>query len=567
MPTPTDVLWLLCSLALALLVLCLAGFAYLAFVVPRRNPLRNLPGPPSRRLFDHSHMNLTIDPVRSPRAHEYFVKHYGRQVHIRGPLPWDDRLLTLDPVSIAHVLKNTSTYEKPWQARSLIESLIGCGMLAAEGQVHKRQRRVATPAFSIQNLRNLEPLVFNKGVTLKEKWVQLLKEAGNPANGLRFDVCDWVSRATFDVIGSAGFDYQFNAIENGDNELFRAYKDMFEVAVSQQSNGLKAAFIVYVPYHDVLFPDEASRTVKRCRAVIERVAGQLIQEKKRKLSDAEKSGSVFQGKDLLTLLLKSNVAADLPSSQRISDEDILNNINTFMFAGTDTTSLSITWTLLLLAMYPDIQTKLREECRSIMPSTALQSLTEEEVQSLYSQVADLPYLDKIVKESLRLIPPLHSSIRVATKDDVLPTSSPIKRTMPDGTIIEEEVVVTVPKGSFVHVPVEAFNMDKEVWGEDAWSFVPDRWDNLPETVKSQPGIYANLMTFSAGPRACIGMRFSIIEMKSFLFILLANFVFSQTDEKIGKANVVLTRPYIMGKHREGSQCPLKVRPYNPDQDS
>ena len=77
---------------------------------------------------------------------------------------WDQRLFTLDPVSLAHVMKHSTIYEKPWQSRALIGSLIGVGMLAAEGQMHKRQRRVATPAFSIQNMRALVPVTFQKAV-------------------------------------------------------------------------------------------------------------------------------------------------------------------------------------------------------------------------------------------------------------------------------------------------------------------------------------------------------------------------------------------------------------------
>lgn len=83
-------------------------------------------------------------------------------------------------------------------------------MLAAEGQVHKRQRRVATPAFSIQNLRALVPLVFGKGAELKNRWMDMIvqeEQAGNPtthSSKSRIDVCHWISRATFDVIGLAG---------------------------------------------------------------------------------------------------------------------------------------------------------------------------------------------------------------------------------------------------------------------------------------------------------------------------------------------------------------------------
>ena len=81
-------------------------------------------------------------------------------------------------------------------------------MLAAEGQMHKRQRRVSTPAFSIQNMRALVPVTFQKGVELRDRWLALIAEAqsGTEAGkqGARLDVCHWVSRATFDVIGLAG---------------------------------------------------------------------------------------------------------------------------------------------------------------------------------------------------------------------------------------------------------------------------------------------------------------------------------------------------------------------------
>lgn len=105
-------------------------------------------------------------------------------------------------------MKNTTIYEKPSISRRAIEALIGCGMFAAEGSVHRRQRRVATPAFSVQNLRALVPLVFNKGEQLKDRWIGLIQEQATDSlekpKGIRLDVCHWMSRATFDVIGIAG---------------------------------------------------------------------------------------------------------------------------------------------------------------------------------------------------------------------------------------------------------------------------------------------------------------------------------------------------------------------------
>ncbi|TFK54257.1 cytochrome-450 hydroxylase [Heliocybe sulcata] len=533
---------------------------YHVFIAPRFNALRELPGPPVQGLFGN-HMGALLNPDKSPGNHEKIVKRYGRLVRIRGLGPWDERVLPLDPLSLSHVLKHTTIYEKPWQSRQLITGLIGCGMLAAEGQVHKRQRRVATPAFSIQNMRALIPLVFVKANELKDKWNSIMSEDRGQLTdekGITLDVCSWVSRATFDVIGSAGFDYEFNAIQNESNELFLAYKEMFEIAISQSAGGaLRSVLAIYFPIVDKLFPNEATRTVERAHEVISRVAGKLIQEKKQKIEEGERNGKGYHGKDLLSLLLKSNVATDLPPNLRISDEDILHNINTFMFAGSDTTSLALTWTLVLLAQHPQMQTRLRAELLSIAQSSDLTKLTPDETESFYTAISNLPYLHNVVRESLRLIPPVHSSLRVATQDDVIPVSSPVR--LRDGS--EERCGFRIPKGTFVHVPIEAFHLDKEWWGEDAWDFNPDRWDNLPEIVTELPGLFSNLLTFSAGPRSCIGMRFSMIEMKTFLYILLTNFVFASAGDKIIRANVVLTRPYVQGRYKEGSQCPLLVRPY------
>jgi len=539
-------------------VLLAAYVVYQVFIAPRFNPLRNLCGPPVHGILGD--FGVTLDPSRSKHTHDNYVKLYGRSIRIRGMGPWDERLLTLDPASISHVLKHSTIYEKPWQSRRLITGLIGCGMLAAEGEVHKRQRRVATPAFGVQNLKALVPIVWGKGNELKNRWLGVIKESGDSENGVRLDVCHWISRATFDIIGLAGFGYHFGAIDNETNELFCAYKEMFEIALAQ-GHKLRDILVIHFPIIDTLWPNSVTVAVNKCQEVIRRVAGQLIQDKKREIMEGEKSGNTHVGKDLLSLLFKSNMATDLPPSQRISDEDILHNINTFMFAGSDTTSLALTWTLLLLAQHSTLQSRLREELLSIAPSAESQ-LTQDEIESLHNILAGLPFLHNVARESLRLIPPLHSSLRVATRDDEVPTSYPVHIRKADGSVVKEVGrTVTVPKGCFVHVAVEAFNLDKGMWGEDAWEFNPDRWDNLPDAALAQPGLFPNLLTFSAGPRSCIGMRFSMIEMKVFLYLLLTNFTFMETGEKIIPANMILTRPYIARRFKEGSQCPLLVKPY------
>ncbi|KAJ3756252.1 cytochrome P450 [Lentinula raphanica] len=542
---------------LASLVLLASFIVYQLFIVKYFNPLRRIAGPPVRNLLGN-HLSAVLDPKRSPVVHKHLIERYGRSVRIRGVGPWDDRLLTLDPVSLNHVLKNSTLYEKPWQSRRLITSLIGCGMLSAEGQMHKRQRRIATPAFSIQNMRALVPLVFQKGNQLKDRWMDMMDAGtGGVAGGVAtVDVCQWMSRATFDIIGLAGFDYNFNSIQDESNELFLAYKEMFDKVIGKSSFwGTLAS--VYFPTIFKIIPNQRSRIIERCQAVIRREAGNMITEKKRKIAEGARSGKAYQGKDILTQLLTSNASMDIPPEQRIDDEEMLHNINTFMFAGSDTTSLTVSWTLYLLTENPEMQESLRAELLSILPPTALSDLSEEETQSLYSEIAELPYLHNVIREALRLIPPLHSTLRVATQDDDIPVSYPVHRR--DGTVDENARSVHIAKGTFVHVSVEAFNLDQDVWGEDAWLFNPNRWNNLPEKAREQPGLFSNILSFSAGPRSCIGIRFALIEVKTFLFILLTNFIFSSSVDPIDKVNVVLTRPFVRKQFSKGSQMPLIIK--------
>ena len=121
------------------------------------------------------------------------------------------------------------------------------------------------------------PLVFCKGDELRDRWSELLDKSPTGEEGIEIDVCRWISRATFDVIGlageiflgwsaqqsdrSTGFDYNFNAIQNESDELFCAYKEMFEIAIAQD-DGIRAVLGLYFPILNVLF-------VSRHRAVSE----------------------------------------------------------------------------------------------------------------------------------------------------------------------------------------------------------------------------------------------------------------------------------------------------------
>lgn len=148
----------------------------------------------------------------------------------------------------------------------------------------------------------------------------------------------------------------------------------------------------------------------------------------------------------------------------MSDNELLDQLSTFLFAGSDTTAISIAWMLYYLALNPSIQTELRDE----LIAAASHDMSHHHQDPL-ARLESLPLLDAVVRETMRIAPPVHGTIRVATKDDILPLSEPIVTR--SGETVQE---VHVKKGSYVHIPIEGLNLSKDIWGEDALEFKYDR---------------------------------------------------------------------------------------------
>jgi cytochrome P450 len=157
----------------------------------------------------------------------------------------------------------------------------------------------------------------------------------------------------------------------------------------------------------------------------------------------------------------------------------------------------------------------------------------------------LPYLDAVVRETLRVHSPLPSIDRVAMKDDVLPVEKPYtdKHGVVHNSIryacvslIGDIDILTFPnsvrKGDPIYISILAINRSQELWGPDAHEFKyvtfrllslprspacpttdcrPERWQNIPDAVSQIPGAWGNILTFLGGTRACIGYRFSLVE--------------------------------------------------------
>jgi len=147
---------------------------------------------------------------------------------------------------------------------------------------------------------------------------------------------------------------------------------------------------------------------------------------------------------------------------------------------------------------------------------------------------------------------------VAGKDDAIPLNKPY--TDVHGQVHDS---IRISKGSPILIPILAINRLKELWGEDAFEFKPERWESIPDTVEHVPGVWSHMMSFLGGARACIGYRFSLVEMKALIFTLVRAFEFDLAvpAHEITMKQAIVQRPFVRSEMEKGSQLPLLIKPY------
>ncbi|KAH9910818.1 cytochrome P450 monooxygenase [Fomitopsis serialis] len=503
---------------------------------PYVSSLRYLPGPTSR--------SWLLGNLQQVHESSDWMQRFGDTFKFKGLLN-SDVLFTIDLRALHHILNNITAYSKPEVYRLNVSAFVGEGLLLAEGEQHGQQRRVMNPAFGPAQIRDLTGIFVQKSIELTQFWQLHIGKHGETA---RIDVLDGLSKMTLDVIGLAGFGYHFNSLspDGKETELNEAFNTIFGSGANDAS--LFKLFRLLFPLVQHL-PVPGAREVNKARRIMRRIGMHLVRERKDNiLSSAvvNKRGGLDQ-RDLLTLLTKANTDASVPENQSLSDEAIIAQIPTFLVAGHETTSNTTAWALYALSIECDMQTKLREECLAL--STDNPSMDD---------LNKLPYLEAVVRETLRLHPPLNYVLREATKDDIIPLSKPYIDV--HGKIHDH---VKIDKGTMIQIPILAVNRSKAIWGEDALEFRPERWDNVPEAAQKVPGTWGNTMTFLGGPRACIGYRFSLVEMKALIFTLIRAFEFELAVpyEDVVRQNAAVQRPILRNAMDKGSQLPMLVRPY------
>ncbi|KAK7037571.1 hypothetical protein VNI00_011063 [Paramarasmius palmivorus] len=431
------------------------------------------------------------------------IEKYGQLFRIKSLLGGNEIILS-DLKGVAHILKNETIYEKSEPLRYMLSRITGHGVLTTEGEVHKKQRRVMNPAFGSAQIRDVTEIFVEKSVQLRDVWVSQL----NKTDVITVDALSWLSKMTLDVIGHAGFDYQFNALSGRPNE----FNDSFSHIMESQNHITPELLLKMLP--------EADSFLRKAQATSTRIGRELLETRKAISS----GGKNAYGRDLLSLLVRSNTSSEVPESQRLTDDEVIAPTAFALFALSSSPSAI------------EIQSKLRTEVLSIPTDNP----TMDELNAL-------PYLDQVVRECLRVFAPVPATARIATRDDVIPLAAPYQDRY--GVWHEE---FRVRKGQEIQIPIIAINRDKNIWGDDALEFRPERWESLPEAVKDIPGVWGNLLTF-------LWWFACVYRMKALLFTLVRVFEFELAvpkEDVLIKRAFPVHRPYIKGV---GNALPLKIR--------
>ncbi|KAJ7105085.1 cytochrome P450 [Mycena crocata] len=504
------------------------------------SPLRDLPGPPATHWFYGNTQELVKDQFSG--LIERWIQQYGNTIRIHRILGKCD-LLTTDTKAIQHMLANTAIYQKSDAAREALARIVGPGILVVEDEDHKRQRKIMNPAFGTTEVRALTDIFVYKSIELRDIWIEQAAQSGGIA---RVEALGMLSKTSLDIIGLAGFNYDIHALAADDDAAPDELIEAFERLCSLQT-GISISRIMRQQFPILRhIPTKADRIATESQAQMMRIGRRILQDSKQ---EAEEGGTFDggRGRDLLSLLVRANTAKDISDRQRLSEEDVLAQVPTFLVAGHETTSTAVAWALLALTQNTAAQGRLREELLAVSTD-----------QPTLDELDSLPYMDCVVRETLRLHCPVTDINRIALQDDVVPLDTPYIDT--HGVARQ---TLQIKKGQMIFIPITSVNRDVTIWGPDAMEFKPERWENDTPVSKPIPGIYSHMMTFISGPRSCIGFRFALAEIKALLFTLIRAFEFELAVPRaeIGQKDTgIVIRPVLLSQPEAGTQLPLLAKP-------
>ena len=355
-----------------------------------------------------------------------------------------------------------------------IKILLGNGIIVSEGEFWKRQRRMMQPTFHRRILAQFDRVIARANDNLLAEW-QRKCAAGEPVN-----VTDDMSTMTLEIILSVLF---------GDDLA----------AMAAQAGGNPFSLFTEEPARDLKF---AYRFRKLAALIGEFVA-------RRRAAGGAPAGD---SPDYVSLLLG---ARDKENGSGMSDKEIVDELTTLIVAGHETTASALNWTWYLLAEHPEAEAKLHAE---------IDASPEVPVPSL-QQMEALPYSNMVIREAMRLYPPVWVVSRRTIEADQLGG-------------------YTVPPGTDVFFSPYFVHRHPEFWS-DPEKFIPERFSREQEDARPK----LTYLPFSAGAHHCIGETLAIFEMLVHLNRFARRFSLRRIDdgpvELEAAINLRATRPFIM----------------------
>ncbi|GIY54433.1 cytochrome P450 3A41 [Caerostris darwini] len=423
-----------------------------------------IPGPEPSLFFG----NLLELYKKGPlQCHREWVKKYGRVIgYYYGMKPV---LLVTDPYLLKDIfIKDFNKFINREAFNPLHQyspkDKHSQSVLNLPGQAWKDVRGVLTPTFTTAKMKQMEGTM-NSSIHIMLEVLQEKAEKGE-----EFEIFDVFQRLTMDVITKTAFGIQTDVQKNSKSSLLSATKLIFRTNYNDAVIFIGLAFPLLRKVCLRLQKIYSSGQKERPSAVD---AGFVNCYRHLRNGHFEIRGGNTE--------MEKSVQGEITNkkSRMMSDAEIVASAFAVLLAGYETTSTALAYTAYLLAKHQDVQDNLFQEIKELI----------ERGQKLeYATVNKLPYLDKVLSESMRIHPPVHLFTNRYALEDV------------------QYGDIHIPKGMLIQAPVHLMHHDPEFWSE------PEIFD--PERFSSKPNADGvTYLPFGVGPRNCLGMRFAQLEAK------------------------------------------------------
>ena len=409
-----------------------------------------------------------IQTLRRNPLEIWTKKDFELPIQIRKTIV-DTRILLNDAAAIKYVfVENQKNYQKNDLQLRLLRPALGQGILTSNGDDWRRQRQLLAPLFTPQHSRNFNFSIQQVANNAAEKLSKL-------PEGSQIEIEQFLGQLALEVL---------------ENTLFVQglveQKANFQTAITHyfETYGL-------IDWFDVLgVPQFVPRFHRWQGRNVIKLANQMVDTVIQQRMQLMQLGQT-PPQDILTLLLS---AVDNETGTKLSEQELKDNILTFIAAGHETTSNALIWTLYLLSQSPAWREQIEHEVDSRFDAN--------------NPVESLPTMMAFLEESMRLFPPVSMMSRVALQDDNV-----------GGVAIKAGTIVTIAQ--------YVLHRHKTLW-QNPNAFMPERF--MPAN-RGAIDKYSYL-PFGVGNRVCIGAKFAMNEMAIILGVFLQKFRFDLVPNQI-----------------------------------